>query len=90
MFGDKDGGLIVDYIGIAQDLKNALAIYTDSKGKGRLAYDQEEAVAKMLELYEIVGDMLGAFDYRRYFNLEPKARLDFILDAANLICRADR
>ena len=85
VFGDKDGGLIVDYIGIAQDLKNALAIYTESRGKGRLAYDQEDAVARMLELYEIVGDMFGAFGYRQYFNLEPKARLDFILDAANYI-----
>lgn len=85
VFGDKDGGLIVDYIGIAQDLKNALAIYTDSKGKGRLAYDQEDAVARMLEFYEIVGDMFGTFDYRRYFTLEPKAKLDFILDAANFI-----
>ena len=85
VFNDKDGGLIVDYIGIAQDLKNALAIYTESKGKGRLAYDQEEAVARMLELHEIVGDMFGTFDFRRYFNLEPKAKLDFILDAANFI-----
>lgn len=85
VFGDKDGGLIVDYIGIAQDLKNALAIYTDSMGKGRLAYDQEDAVAKMLEIYEIVGDMFGPFDYRRYFSQEPRGKLDFILDAANFI-----
>lgn len=85
VFGDKEGGLIVDYIGIAQDLKNALAVYTESKGKGRLAYDQEEAVARMLTLYEIVGDMFGTFDYHRYFALEPKAKLDFILDAANFI-----
>ncbi|MBU4262885.1 MAG: DUF3387 domain-containing protein [Proteobacteria bacterium] len=85
VFGDKEGGLIVDYIGIAQDLKNALAVYTESKGKGRLAYDQEEAVARMLTLYEIVGDMFGTFDYHRYFALEPKAKLNFILDAANFI-----
>ncbi len=85
VFGDKEGGLIVDYIGIAQDLKNALAIYTNSKGKGRLAYDQEEAVARMLEIYEIVGDMFGTFDFRQYFKLEPKGKLDFILDAANYI-----
>ncbi|MBU0909101.1 MAG: DUF3387 domain-containing protein, partial [Proteobacteria bacterium] len=84
VFGDKDGGLIVDYIGIAQDLKNAMAIYTE-KGKGQLAYDQEEAVARMLEFFEIVRDMFGTFDYRQYFNLEPKAKLNFILDAANFI-----
>ncbi|MBN1303331.1 MAG: type I restriction endonuclease subunit R [Anaerolineales bacterium] len=84
VFGDKVGGLIVDYIGIAQDLKEALAIYTAS-GKGRLYHDQEEAVAKMQELYEIVVDMFARFDYRRYFTLEPKYKLQFILDAANYI-----
>jgi type I restriction enzyme, R subunit len=85
VFGDKEGGLIVDYIGIAQDLKNALAIYTASEGKGQIYHDQEEAVAKMLELYEIVVDMFGTFDYRQYFNLDPRGKLSFILDAANYI-----
>jgi len=85
VFGDKEGGLIVDYIGIAQDLKNALAIYTASEGKGQIYHDQEEAVAKMQELYEIVVDMFGTFDYRQYFNLDPRGKLSFILDAANYI-----
>lgn len=85
VFGDKEGGLIVDYIGIAQDLKNALAVYAASQGRGEITYDQEEAVAKMLEYYEIVVDMFGKFDYRRYFTMEPKAKLNFILDAANYI-----
>ena len=83
VFGDKDGGLVVDYIGIAQDLKKALAIYTENQGKGKLAFDQEEAVAKMLELYELVVDMFGSFDYRKYFDLDPRLKLNFILDAAN-------
>lgn len=85
VFGDKEGGLVVDYIGIIQDLKNALADYTASKGRGAIAHDQEEAVAKMLELYEVVVDMFAHFDYRRYFTLEPKVKLDFILDASNYI-----
>ncbi|NLI41577.1 MAG: type I restriction endonuclease subunit R, partial [Caldisericales bacterium] len=85
VFGDKEGGLIVDYIGIAQDLKNALLVYAASQGKGQITFDQEEAVAKMLEFYEIVVDMFGRFDYRRYFALEPKKKLTFILDAANYI-----
>lgn len=83
VFGDKDGGLVVDYIGIAQDLKKALAIYTENQGKGKLAFDQEEAVAKMLELYELVVDMFGSFDYKKYFGLDPRLKLNFILDAAN-------
>ncbi|MBX9783400.1 MAG: type I restriction endonuclease subunit R [Chitinophagaceae bacterium] len=83
VFGDKDGGLVVDYIGIAQDLKKALAIYTENQGKGKLTFDQEEAVAKMLELYELVVDMFGSFDYKKYFGLDPRLKLNFILDAAN-------
>lgn len=85
VFGDKEGGLVVDYIGIAQDLKKALAVYTESKGRGKLAFDQEEAVTKMLELYEVVVDMFHEFDYHKYFNLEPRERLNLILDAANYI-----
>ena len=85
VFGDKEGGLIVDYIGIAQDLKKALAVYTASEGKGSLTLDQAEAVAKMMELYEIVVDMFAGFDYRQYFTLEPKYKLNFILSAANTI-----
>jgi len=85
VFGDKEGGLIVDYIGIAQDLKNALLVYAASQGKGQITFDQEEAVAKMLEYYEIVVDMFGRFYYRRYFALESKKKLTFILDAANYI-----
>lgn len=85
VFGDKEGGLVVDYIGIAQDLKNAMLVYAASQGKGKITFDQEEAVAKMQELYEVVVDMFAGFDYRRYFTLEPKAKLNFILDAANYI-----
>jgi type I restriction enzyme R subunit len=95
VFGDKEGGLIVDYIGIAQDLKNALAVYAARKGRGEIKHDQEEAVAKMLEIYEVVVNMfypspagigqVRAFDYRKYFTLEPREKLGFILDAANYI-----
>lgn len=85
VFGDKDGGLVVDYIGIAQDLRNAMLVYAASQGKGKIAFDQAEAVAKMQELYEVVVDMFGRFDYCHYFALEPKAKLNFILDAANYI-----
>jgi type I restriction enzyme R subunit len=85
VFGDKDGGLVVDYIGIAQDLKKALAIYTENQGKGKLAFDQDEAVAKMLEFYELVSDMFDSFQFQKYFELDPRLKLNFILDAANHI-----
>ena len=53
VFKDKPGGLVVDYLGLAQDLKTALATYTESGGTGRTALDQGEAVAVMLEKYEV-------------------------------------
>ncbi len=76
VFGDKEGGLIVDYIGIAQDLKNALAIYAAQKGRGEIKHDQEEAVAKMLEFHEVVADMFASFDYRKYFHAGAKDKLN--------------
>lgn len=85
VFGDKQGGLVVDYIGIAQDLKKALAIYTEAKGKGQLTFDQSEAIAKMLDFYEIVVDMFGKFDYKKYFQIDVREKLNYILDASNFI-----
>src|SRR5690606_16284513 len=87
-YKDKKGGLIVDYIGIANELKNALAVYTESGGKGKPTFDQEEAVQLMLEKYEIVTQMFNEsekFDYREFFTLQPKERLSFPIKAANFI-----
>ena len=59
VFKDKPGGLVVDYLGLAQELKQALATYTESGGTGRTALDQGEAVAVMLEKYELGGITAG-------------------------------
>jgi len=87
VFTNKEGGLVVDYIGIAQDLKKALAVYTDSGGRGKPTFDKEEAVGKMIELYEVVRYMFnGNFAYRKYFELSsPKEQLDFMADAVEYI-----
>ena len=53
VFQDKPGGLVVDYLGLAHELKRALATYTESGGTGRTSLDQAEAVAVMLEKYEV-------------------------------------
>ena len=63
VFSNKPGGLVVDYLGLAEELKQALADYTNSKGKGEITLDQEEAVAVMLEKYEQVCAILHGFDY---------------------------
>ena len=62
VFKDKPGGLVVDYLGLAQDLKTALATYTESGGTGRTALDQDEAVAVMLEKYEVCCALFHGFD----------------------------
>ncbi len=74
----KAGGLVVDYLGIAQELKHALAEYTASGGEGKPTLDQELAVAKMLELYEAVEYQLRHFDWRKFFSLSPEDKLKFI------------
>lgn len=74
----KDGGLIVDYLGIAQELKMALAEYTASGGEGSPTLDQELAVAKMLELHEAIQYQFRHFDYKKFFTLNAEEKLKFI------------
>lgn len=81
VFKDKPGGLIVDYIGIASDLKTALATYTQSGGRGAPTLDQNEAVATMLEKFEIVEQMFSGFDYKKYFSADTRSKLTIILEA---------
>jgi type I restriction enzyme R subunit len=95
VYKDKEGGLVVDYIGIANDLKRALALYTDSGGKGKPAFDQDEAAEVMMGKYEIVSQMFSerpvdttvkkGFDYKSFFTLTPKEKLYFPIQAANYI-----
>jgi type I restriction enzyme R subunit len=63
VFRDKPGGLVVDYLGLADQLRNALAAYTESGGTGETAIDQAEAVALMLEKYEVCLGMFHGFDW---------------------------
>ena len=63
VFRDKQGGLVVDYIGIATELKQALKEYTASKGRGRPTVDVHEAFAVLLEKIDVLHAMLHGFDY---------------------------
>jgi len=75
VFRDKPGGLVVDYLGLAHELKQALATYTESGGVGRTALDQDEAVALMLEKYEICCGLLHGFDWSAWTTGAPAERL---------------
>src|SRR5690606_14045387 len=59
VYKDKEGGLIVDYIGIATDLKKALSTYSESGGRGKPAFDQDEAANVMMGKYEVVQQMFS-------------------------------
>ncbi|MDZ7379095.1 MAG: HsdR family type I site-specific deoxyribonuclease, partial [candidate division KSB1 bacterium] len=75
VFRDKPGGLVVDYLGLAHELKEALAVYTESGGQGQTALPQEEAVRLMLEKYEICRDLFYGFDYTAWLTGSPQDRL---------------
>ncbi len=75
---DKNGGLVVDYLGIAQELKEALAVYTANGGEGNPTLDQEVAVAKMLEYYEAIEYQLRHFDWKKFYGLSAEEKLRYI------------
>jgi type I restriction enzyme R subunit len=88
VFKDKPGGLVVDYLGLAQELKAALATCTESGGTGRTALDQDEAVAVMLEKYEVCCGLFGSyttpegvvggFDWLKWTTGTPPERLGLL------------
>ncbi|MCF6229738.1 MAG: type I restriction endonuclease subunit R [Gammaproteobacteria bacterium] len=89
VYKDKPGGLIVDYLGIASDLKKALSFYSDAGGKGDPTILQEQAVELMLEKLEVVAQMFsndgGGFAYEDYFVADTAQKLSLILAAEDHI-----
>ena len=81
VYPGKDGGLIVDYLGVARAMREALETCTDSKGRGELTLDIAEAVALMKTKFETVEQMYHGFDYKRYFAADTGTQLQIILDA---------
>ena len=78
VFRDKPGGLVVDYLGLAHELKRALATYTESGGTGTTTVDQSEAVAVMLEKYEVCWGLFHGFDYSRWVEGTPSERVSLL------------
>src|SRR5438552_15784989 len=87
VFRDKPGGLVVDYLGLAHELKQALATYTESGGTGKTAIDQAEAVAAMLEKYEVCRDLFHRFDWSKWIQGMPGERLGLLPRAQEHILR---
>ena len=78
VFRDKPGGLVVDYLGLAHELKRALATYTESGGTGKTTVDQSEAVAVMLEKYEVCCGLFHGFDYSGWVDGKPTERVGLL------------
>jgi len=78
VFKDKPGGLIVDYLGLADQLKQALATYTESGGQGNPTYDTKQAIAVMHEKYSIACDMMHGFQWGKWTTGTPTERLQLI------------
>jgi len=85
VFLDKPGGLVVDYIGIGSALKEALAFYAGSGGKGDPAETQQKALELLLERIEVVRQMFHGFDYMRFFSVGTSERLSLILQTEEFI-----
>lgn len=96
VYKDKPGGLIVDYIGIGQDLRNAMNIYTQNGGEGKTVLNIEEVIAGMKTKFEIVAQMFHGFEYKQYFveekniPLSNNNKLKILLGATNFILQDEK
>ncbi len=79
----------MDYLGLADQLKKALADYTESGGQGKPVFDQDEAVAAMLEKYEICAGMFHGFDYSKFKTGRPRERTAIVPPAAEHILKQE-
>lgn len=85
VYKDKPGGLIVDYIGIGQDLRDAMGVYTDSGGKGEAVADIDQIINALKTKFEVVTQIFSGFEYRNYFTGSTNEKLTILLGAQNYI-----
>ncbi len=89
VYFEKQGGLVVDYLGLASELKKALSFYAESGGKGQPTLDQEVALGLLLSKLEIVQQILHDFDYECYFTADTREKLNILTRATNYVCSPD-
>jgi type I restriction enzyme, R subunit len=90
VFRDKPGGLVVDYLGLADQLKQALAIYTQSGGKGDPSIDTAKAIAAMLEKHEIACGMMHGFDWSKWHDGTPAQKMALLPPAQEHILQQEK
>ena len=85
VFPHKEGGLVVDYLGLGEPLKRALSTYTESGGQGSTAIDIEAAIFLMVEKYEVVTGILHGFDYSGWFGARGHEHLHLLAEAQDFV-----
>lgn len=79
VYKDKPGGLIVDYIWIAQDLRDAMAVYTQSWGKWKAVHTKEDTLALLMSKYEVVKNIFHWYDWSKYLKVDTKEKLQILI-----------
>ena len=87
VYPGKEGGLIVDYMDMSREMRDAMSDYARSGGRGKPTNEQAEAVDIMLEKYDVVKGMFHGFDYMEFFNLKPEERVPFMSRAVDHILK---
>ena len=89
VYKEKQGGLVTDFIGIADELKKAITIYSDSGGEGQPSYDIDVAISLMEEKYEVIKDMLHRYPYEKFFSASSKEKMRIIPEMMDFILKQD-
>lgn len=85
VYFDKKGGLIVDYIGLGENLKKALGNYISNGGKGTTSIDIDAAIAVLIEKHEVIKGILHGFNYLPVFSMSEAQKLPFMMSMADFI-----
>ncbi|MBN4063757.1 type I restriction endonuclease subunit R, partial [Cardiobacterium sp. AH-315-I02] len=90
VYKDKPGGLIVDYIGIGQDLRAAMSVYTESGGEGKAVVELSDIIDAMQAKFEVVHQMFHGFEYQEYFESPTEEKLKILLASQNFILNDEK
>jgi type I restriction enzyme R subunit len=89
VFRDKPGGLVVDYLGLADQLKQALAVYTESGGKGSPSLDTAKAITVVQEKHEVACGMMYGFDWSKWHCGTPAEKMSLLPGAQEHILQQE-
>ncbi len=90
VYKEKPGGLVVDFIGIAEELKKAITIYSESGGEGQPSYDIDVAISLMQEKYEVIQNLLHGYSYEEFFSATPKEKMRIIPEMMDFILKQEK